>query len=165
MMNHYVWKWAKQIRLNKAYPRKTSFIENTEDYFLTFNYTNVLERVYQISSNRICHIHGGLTPYCKEKPILGHGNADKIDMYREKAKRADDEFDEGAKSIYNAIAKFYERILKDTNRQINIHRDFFENFSDITSINIIGHSMSNVDLPYFQSVKLATLDKGKHTIE
>ena len=164
MMNHYVWKWAKQIRLNKAYPRKTSFIENTEDYFLTFNYTNVLERVYQISSNRICHIHGGLTPYCKEKPILGHGNADKIDMYQEKAKRADDEFDEGAKSIYNAIAKFYERILKDTNRQINIHRDFFENFSDITSVNIIGHSMSNVDLPYFQSVKLYSSDKIKWNI-
>ena len=164
MMNHYVWKWAKQIRLNKAYPRKTSFIENTEDYFLTFNYTNVLERVYQISSNRICHIHGGLTPYCKEKPILGHGNADKIDMYREKAKRADDEFDEGAKSIYNAIAKFYERILKDTNRQINIHRDFFENFSDITSVNIIGHSMSNVDLLYFQSVKLYSSDKIKWNI-
>ncbi len=34
-------------------------------------YTSVLERVYQISSDRICHIHGGLTPYCKEKPILG----------------------------------------------------------------------------------------------
>lgn len=30
-----------------------------------------------------------LTPYCKEKPILGHGNADKIDLYQEKAKRAD----------------------------------------------------------------------------
>lgn len=56
--------------------------------------------------------------------------------------------------VYNAIAKFYERILKDTNRQINIHRDFFENFSDITSVNILGHSMSNVDLPYFQSVQL-----------
>ncbi len=64
MLNHYVWKWAKQIRLNRAYPRKTCFIENTKDYFLTFNYTSVLERVYQISSDRICHIYGGLTPYC-----------------------------------------------------------------------------------------------------
>ncbi|NBH98177.1 hypothetical protein E5357_12970 [Hominisplanchenecus murintestinalis] len=44
-LNHYVWKWAKQIRLNKAYPRKTCFIQDTEDYFLTFNYTSVLERV------------------------------------------------------------------------------------------------------------------------
>ena len=159
MLNHYVWKWAKQIRLNKAYPRKTCFIENTEDYFLTFNYTSVLERVYQISSDRICHIHGGLTPYCKEKPILGHGNADKLAMYGEKAKRADDEFDEGAKSIYNAMAKFYERIFKDTNRQINIHRGFFENLADITSVNIIGHSMSDVDLPYFQSVQLYSPDR------
>lgn len=29
-LNHYVWKWTKQIRLNKAYPRKTCFIQNTE---------------------------------------------------------------------------------------------------------------------------------------
>ena len=64
---------------------------------MTFNYTNLLERVYQISSDRICHIHGGLTPYCREKPILGHGNPDKIDIYREKAKRADNEFATGEK--------------------------------------------------------------------
>lgn len=158
-LNHYVWKWAKQIRLNKAYPRKTCFIQNTEDYFLTFNYTSVLERVYQISSDRICHIHGGLTPYCKERPVLGHGNVDIIDIYREKAKRADDEFDEGPKSIYHAIAKFYERIFKDTNQQINVHRDFFQNLVDITSVNIIGHSMSEVDLPYFQTVQLYSPEK------
>ena len=131
---------------------------------MTFNYTSILERVYQISSDRICHIHGRLTPYCKEKPILGHGNADKLAMYREKAKRADDEFDEGAKSIYNAIAKFYERIFKDTNRQINIHRGFFENLADITSVNIIGHSMSDVDLPYFQSVQLYSPDRKKWNV-
>lgn len=159
MLNHYVWKWAKQIRLNKAYPRKNCFIANTKDYFLSFNYTSVLERVYLISSDRICHIHGGLTPYCKEKPILGHGNVDKIDLYQEKAKRAGDEFDEGAKSIYNAIAKFYKRILKDTNRQINTNREFFENLADITSVNIIGHSMSDVDLPYFQLVQLYCSDE------
>lgn len=121
---------------------------------MTFNYTSVLERVFQISSDRIYHIHGGLTPYCKEKPILGHGNLDKIDMYREKAKRADGEFDEGAKSIYNAIVKFYERILKDTNQQINIHRDFLKNLSDVTSVYIIGHFMSDVDSTYLQSVQL-----------
>lgn len=69
MLNHYVWKWVKQIRLNKAVPRKTCFIENTEDYFLTFNYTSVLERVYHIPSDRICHIHGGVAPYCNEKPV------------------------------------------------------------------------------------------------
>ena len=122
-------------------------------------YTSVLERVYQISSDRICHIHGGLTPYCKEKSILGHGNADIIDVYQEKAKRADDEFDEGSKSIYHAIAKFYERIFKDTNQQINKHRDFFRNLADITSVNIIGHSMSEVDLPYFQAVQLYSPEK------
>lgn len=100
-----------------------------------------------------------MTPYCEEKPVLEHGNVDVIDMYREKAIRADDEFDEGLKSIYNAIVKFYERIFKDTNQQINVHRDFFQNLSDITSVNIIGHSMSEVDLPYFQTVQLYCPDK------
>jgi hypothetical protein len=95
-----------------------------------------------------------LTPYCKEKPILGHGNVNIIDVYQEKAKRSDDEFDEGSKSIYNAIAKFYERIFKDTNQQINKHRDFFQNMADI-----IGHSMSEVDLPYFQTVHLYSPEK------
>ncbi|KAI4447638.1 hypothetical protein C823_002157 [Eubacterium plexicaudatum ASF492] len=115
--------------------------------------------MYQISSDRICHIHGGLTPYCKERPVLGHGNVDRIDIYREKAKRADDEFDEGPKSIYHAIAKFYERIFKDTNQQINVHRDFFQNLVDITFVNIIGHSMSELDLPYFQTVQLYSPEK------
>lgn len=55
---------------------------------------------------------------------------DIIDVYQEKAKRADDEFDEELKSIYRAIAKFYERIFKDTNQQINKHRDFFRNLAD-----------------------------------
>lgn len=107
----------------------------------------------------VIDLDGGLTPYCKEKPILGHGNVDIIDVYQEKAKRADDEFDEGSKSIYHAIAKFYERIFKDTNQQINKHRDFFRNLADITSVNIIEHSMSEVDLPYFQAVQLYSPEK------
>lgn len=41
-------------------------------------------------------------------------------MYREKAKRADGEFDEGAKSIYNAIVSFMSGFSK-----IQINRSIF----------------------------------------
>lgn len=39
-----------------------------------------------------------------------------------------------------------------------VHRGFFVNLADITSVNIIGYSMSDVDLPYFQSVQLYSPD-------
>ena len=34
--------------------------------------------------------------------------------------------------------------IEDTNQQINVHRDFFHNLVDITSVNIIGYFMSEV---------------------
>lgn len=44
--------------------------------------------------------------------------------------------------------------IEDTNQQINVHRDFFHNLVDI-----IGYSMSEVDLPYFQTVQLYSSEK------
>ena len=114
-LNEYVGKWIRQVRLFKAAPMKATFIDNSEDYFFTFNYTSVLERIYRVPSNHILHIHGGLYPYCDEPPILGHGNVKKIKEYREKAERAAEEYDEGKESIYNAVANYYERTFKNTN--------------------------------------------------
>lgn len=53
----------------------------------------------------------GLEPSPEFKKLV-----DIIDVYQEKARRSDEEFDEGSKSIYHAIAKFYERIFKDIGR-------------------------------------------------
>ncbi len=65
-LNEYVGKWIRQVRLFKAAPMKATFIDNSEDYFFTFNYTSVLERIYRVPSNHILYIHGGLYPYCDE---------------------------------------------------------------------------------------------------
>lgn len=43
-----------------------------------------------------------------------HGNAKKIEEYREKAERAAEEYDEGEESIYNAVANYYKRTFKNT---------------------------------------------------
>ena len=50
-LNEYVGKWIRQVRLFKAAPMKATFIDNSEDYFFTFNYTSVLERIYRVPSN------------------------------------------------------------------------------------------------------------------
>ena len=38
--------WASTISLSGALPRKQTLIQNTKDFFMTFNYTNTLEVVY-----------------------------------------------------------------------------------------------------------------------
>lgn len=148
-LNEYVGRWIRQVRLFKAVPMKSTFTDNSEDYFFTFNYTSVLERIYRVPYNHILHIHGGLSPYCDEPPVLGHGNAEKIKEYREEAERAAEEFDEGEASIYNAIANYYKRTFKDTNKCMFFKEEFFRQLTGVSNVEIIGHSFGEVDMPYF----------------
>lgn len=152
-LNVYLAKWIRQVRLSKASPIKCSFIDNFEDYFFTFNYTSVLERIYHVPCDHILHIHGGLHPYCDEPPILGHGNKEKIERYRVQAERAADEYNEGEESIYNAVANYYERTLKDTNKCIAFNDYFFQQLGEVDVVEIIGHSYGEVDMPYFAYLK------------
>ncbi|MFT8351732.1 AbiH family protein [Clostridium saccharoperbutylacetonicum] len=41
-------------------PRTTIIDYKSNDMYVTFNYTSVLENVYKISENKITHIHGSL---------------------------------------------------------------------------------------------------------
>lgn len=160
-LNDYVAKWIRQVRLFKAKPINTVFEHNSRDYFFTFNYTNVLEYIYQIPSSHILHIHGGLPPYCETLPILGHGNAEKFEEFRKKAKNAAEEPDEEKESIYNAIANYYERTWKNTNKCMASHGYFFQELKNVDNIEIIGHSYGEVDLPYFNFLKYQVLKKAK----
>lgn len=140
---------------------KATFIDNSEDYFFTFNYTSVLERIYRVPSNHILHIHGGLYPYCDEPPILGHGNVKKIKEYREKAERAAEEYDEGKESIYNAVANYYERTFKNTNECMAFRGKFFRQLTGVNNVEIIGHSFGEVDMPYFTYLKYCISKNAK----
>ncbi len=152
-LQEYVHKWVKQIQINSATIQRQKMYHNCEDFFLTFNYTNVLERIYMISPKHILHIHGGLSPYCNTPPIMGHGNMDGIRKYKTLAAQADEEYDEASKSIYNAIARYYQRSFKDVKRNLKIQNNFFCALGTVDAVEIIGHSLGAVDMPYFQTVK------------
>lgn len=110
-LESYVNKWARQIRLNKVKPKCKEIFRNQEDFFLTFNYTNTLERIYEIPYSNILHIHGGVSGI-DGSPVLGHGNTEVINKYRVMASKADEEFDEASKSIYNAMLIFMKEPLR-----------------------------------------------------
>ncbi len=44
-----------------------------DDYFITFNYTNVLERRYHIPHDHICYIHNDTSYQPYLRPVIGHG--------------------------------------------------------------------------------------------
>lgn len=152
-LQKYLYKWARQIRLFKAQPKKNVLLGNREDYFLTFNYTSTLERIYRVNSSNVAHIHGGLPPYCSIEPVIGHGDKKKIEYNRELADDADNRSDEAQSSIYNAIANYYERTLKNTDRYILLNKSFLTKLDSVKTVYVIGHSLGSVDYPYFRFVR------------
>lgn len=151
-LNCYVKDWIEQIDLNIN--RRSKIIsEEFNDLFLTFNYTLVLEDVYGIDNNNILHIHGSIDGWYDYEPVIGHGDYSKISEMKQLAYEASEEFLEKESSIYNAIANYYERTLKDVQYFKRINNQFFKNLNKVTEIFIVGHSLGEVDMPYFQEIK------------
>ena len=154
LLQNYLLKWVKQIRLHKAKVMRSSLLNNSTDLFLTFNYTPVLERIYHISSSQICHIHGGTPPYCLTPPIIGHGNRTAIEQRNQWKRECDEVFDEGGASTHQAFVNYYQRTFKDVNKIILMNPDFFSRIRDINQVQVIGHSLGAVDIPYFKEINV-----------
>ena len=98
-LQKYVLEWLQTIDTSQAMCKKDSLINNGNDLFMSFNYTDTLEKVYGIKD--VLHLHGGIPSCCEIAPIMGHGNKYIIDVYRRKAKEAQEEYVEGYESICN----------------------------------------------------------------
>ncbi|MBN1041473.1 hypothetical protein DVW07_05270 [Clostridium botulinum] len=151
-LNEFIKLWSKQV--NTDTPRKTNRIsEDTNDLFITFNYTLLLEEVYNVDKYNILHIHGSIDENNDSPPVIGHGDYSKITEMKRISKESGEKFYEKKCSIYNAAANYLERTFKDVNYYIAIHIDFFSRLSDVDKIFVIGHSLGDVDIPYFKKIK------------
>lgn len=149
-LQDYVKAWIEQIDTSSVECQKKALI-GSNDYFLNFNYTDTLERVYHIKN--VLHIHGGVESVSDIPPIMGHCNIDEIKKHYRWSKEADEEYEEGEASIQKAIAQYLESIFKDTNSIIEIHSDFFEKLQEVDNIVIIGWSAGDVDRPYLRKIR------------
>lgn len=113
--------------------------------YLTFNYTDTLETVYHIPSNRILHIHG--SRIVDDSYVFGHKNLrDEDDVYLDDSKWF---FEQNA---LHSIIKTMNDYRKNTTLIIKKHQDFFEDLSSINQVGVYGLSYSKVDLPYLMEV-------------
>ena len=149
-LQKYVLEWLMTVDTSVARCKKDALIDANTDVFITFNYTDTLEKVYGIDN--VLHIHGGVPSCSSVPPIMGHGNRYLIDYYTEKAKKAENEFIEWECSIDNAIANYCRSLYKDTDAIIENNEWFFSSMGDIDQVVCLGLSFGDVDIPYLERI-------------
>lgn len=138
------------VDTSKCSCRKKALLNANSDFYINFNYTDTLERVYGIKN--VLHIHGGV-PSCSDiPPIMGHGNKFLIHSNKERATQFFEEGIEWACAIYRAIANFAESIYKDTDLIIGRNEQFFSSLKNVDEIVTLGLSFGDVDVPYLQRI-------------
>ena len=154
-------KWVNTLTIGTAdRPLSNMFVNGK---VLNFNYTEFVEELYGVSKENVCYIHGCRVKQ-KSKPreplILGHlmGASDSLydvepptDKYLSRFKRA---YMEMAQSnVIDCISDYDESLTKDTEKIIEVHKQFFAGLSHIQTVIVIGHSFSEADWDYFFKIR------------
>lgn len=114
--------------------------------YLTFNYTETLEKLYGIADSNILHIHGSRLSN-KEELIIGHNN------YRD----PDEAYNDEGQMLFiqqtcSKIIEWMNGLVKDTVAIIGRNKEFFNGLSDVDHVITYGHSFCEVDWPYLEEI-------------
>ena len=131
-------EWALQIRIDQA-EQKIELPK--ESFYLTFNYTLLLEKLYGIPTNHICHIHGCVND---NELITGHDLDKGIEIFG--AKSDEEEF------AKQKIIKTINALKKKQKQQYIKNEPFFLSLPPLSHVVVLGHSLSDVDLYYFGKI-------------
>lgn len=119
--------------------------------YLTFNYTNTLEKAYKISSSNIIYIHNKAIDETSTL-ILGHSRQ----LTADNAFDNEANWEEGDVRVTEGnriLDSYFENTYKNTDTIINEKKSFFNHLNSINEIFVFGHSISTVDIKYFKEVK------------
>lgn len=135
--------WLSQISFD-GLEKKAIPIEK-DAYYLTFNYTHTLEKIYDIPTQNILHIHGTYKGHDNDEIIYGHGgHSYTIDKYIDDSRIAEGE---------GIIKDYFKKTTKPVKQIIHKYQKFFYRMIvDVTNVTIIGHSMNEIDYPYFKRI-------------
>lgn len=126
--------------------------------YLTFNYTETLQRVYGIPDASVIHIHGAAA-HANAPLVLGHG------WERTAADSFNHDIDPESADVRvmggnEIVDRYFTETFKPTAHVIETHLPFFRSLSGIKKIFIMGHSLSSVDLPYLLELRRHLGDGG-----
>jgi hypothetical protein len=124
-----------------------------------------LEQYYKIPSSYINYIHGK-AKNGDEDLILGHGiepdsfqeeapkppdglSSEQLEMWEE---NENDNYDHSFELGKQALLGYFSRTFKQTKDIIASNTSFFKRISDVDEIFVLGHSLSEIDVPYFEEL-------------
>ncbi len=149
----YLREWVQSIRIRDCLPRTSQIGMSHEDMFVSFNYTAVLENVYRLTKEQVIHIHGSLRSYT-EDPIVGHSNSQCIQNMQEEISKALELFDEKRRGTCRAIHQYYVKTFKDVKKySYGLIPLYGQNIDEMI---VVGHAISDIDLPYFEEIDRLT---------
>lgn len=152
----YGWLLEVEYPDENKYPLRL----DVNSLFLSFNYTETLRKLYSVSRDNILHIHHAIENYGSDL-IFGHNiklnNEPEFDEYGNSNRTLYSDSESASKMLLYA---FY----KDTAEIIEWHTGFFDNLSDIDEIIVLGHSLNDIDMPYFDRVSKAVKSSVKWTV-
>lgn len=146
-ISSYVREWISSVTFDDCSP-KSEFDFFNDAIFLSFNYTNTLEKLYGIPNSEITYIHGD----CSKKDVLvcGHDNEA---LLKEMSVRESD-FSYYEQELEDVRQGYFRRTWKNPQENIQKHNDFFAKLNSIEKIVILGHSFENsIDDCYFDCIK------------
>jgi hypothetical protein len=132
-------KWVKSINLTHA---QIQIALPSGAQFISFNYTSTLQTVYQVPESNILHIHGAVAH--NAGLVFGHSQA-VMDS------------DRGEDTYYSDAINNGRQVLKDLKKPVdyvtaNTLKPWLSNNNGFSKIIIIGHSLNEIDTPYFKTI-------------
>ncbi|MDR3651520.1 MAG: bacteriophage abortive infection AbiH family protein [Paludibacter sp.] len=130
--------------------KKLSLNENA--CFLSFNYTLLLEVFYKIQHENILHIHGNIEDN-RGAIIFGHNQTveeePEFDENGDSNRTPFSDSEAKAKYPFHALSKPVREIIED-------NKSFFEDLCLVNKIVVLGHSLNEIDIPYFEEIHRIT---------
>jgi len=128
-------EWVKSIELAK----NPLYCIPQNALYLSFNYTNLLEDKYKIATENILHIHGNTDSEIE----FGNPDVTSFNYKNEDAR---------ALEVNDEINRALRSVHKDVKSIIRKNQLFFSTLGEIQKIYILGHSMNEIDEPYFLKI-------------
>lgn len=132
-------------------PTHRNYNFSNDDYFLNFNYTPTLEDCFQVNRQHIMYLHGNIHDSGRDL-IFGHGlDHDLMSLCRDLNLVRNGELVCSLSQLNDLLAvdlllsslrKPVDEIKKEMNQ-------WLDTLPEITEIIVLGHSLGDVDMPYF----------------
>lgn len=156
-------RWLTNQHLLDCQP-DTSLPLETNDFYISFNYTGTLQNTYSIPSQQVFHIHGSLAEY-RDLASNEHITAEKThDIIQFGTSRQDgsilyrslinsigeiDSVDETPIADFCDDVKFCAKKIEYNIKKL---KKILKACNPVNEIIVMGHSMGPDDMPYFEKV-------------